>query len=412
MGTTATIDLSDYDLWRDGFPDALFTELRHDNPVFRHPMTERVEKLVGRDFWVTTKHSHAQRIHRDIESFTAVDGPLIQDTGTFGSYPTLINMDPPELNKRRRVIASAFTPKAIRKLEEGIRVRAGAMVRALLEKRDGDWIDDVADALPMSVIGDIIGMPEEDRPKIFDCFDRILKAKSPKFRMSEDDELGLYTTIFDYAMRLTAEKRAHPADDIWSTLASAVILDEDGNDLSLPSAELEIFFFVLALAGSDTTKNALAMGLQAYAENPEQITRYQDDEGVRQAAVEEVLRWSTPVTYWTRGTKVDIELDGQHIPKGERVVAMLRSANRDEEVFADPFRFDISRDPNPHVTFGGGGPHHCLGAMLARAEIRAVFDELLPRVQRIEVGEPSVNNPSLISNMFVFDQWPVTVVPR
>ena len=412
MGTTASVDLSDYNLWRDGFPDEVFTELRRDAPVFRHGMNDRVQRMLGTDFWVTTKHAHAQRIHRDIDSFTAVDGPLIQDLGTFSEMPTLINMEPPELNKRRRVIASAFTPKAIAKLEHGIRTRAAAMVGALLEKREGDWIDDVADALPMTVIADIIGMPEQDRPRIYDCFDRILKAKDPKFQLSEKDELGLYTTIFDYATRLTADKREHPADDIWSTLASAVIADEDGQDLSLPAAELEIFFFVLALAGSDTTKNALAMGLQAYVENPDQIARYQADESVRQSAVEEVLRWSTPVTYWTRSTKVDIELDGQHIPKGDRVVAMLRSANRDEDVFDQPFRFDIGREANPHVTFGGGGPHHCLGAMLARAEIRAVFDELLPRIERIELGEPSVANPSLISNMFVFDEWPVTITPK
>jgi len=412
MGTTASVDLSDYNLWRDGFPDEVFTELRRDAPVFRHGMNDRVQRMLGTDFWVTTKHAHAQRIHRDIDSFTAVDGPLIQDLGTFSEMPTLINMDPPELSKRRRVIASAFTPKAIAKLEHGIRTRAAAMVGALLEKREGDWIDGVADALPMTVIADIIGMPEQDRPRIYDCFDRILKAKDPKFQLSEKDELGLYTTIFDYATRLTADKREHPADDIWSTLASAVIADEDGQDLSLPAAELEIFFFVLALAGSDTTKNALAMGLQAYVENPDQIARYQADESVRQSAVEEVLRWSTPVTYWTRSTKVDIELDGQHIPKGDRVVAMLRSANRDEDVFDQPFRFDIGREANPHVTFGGGGPHHCLGAMLARAEIRAVFDELLPRIERIELGEPSVANPSLISNMFVFDEWPVTITPK
>jgi cytochrome P450 len=412
MATMASVDLSDYNLWRDGFPDDLFTELRRDAPVFRHQFNERVERMLSRDFWVTTKHAHAQRIHRDVDSFTAADGPLIQAMDTFSSYPTLINMDPPELNKRRRVIASAFTPRAIGKLEDGIRTRAAALVDELLDKGDGDWIDDVADALPMSVIADIIGMPEQDRPKIYDCFDRILKSKDPKFGLSEDDELGLYATIFDYAMRLTAEKREHPADDIWSTLTAAVITDEDGHELSLPSAELEIFFFVLALAGSDTTKNALAIGLQAFVDNPDQIERYRCDETVRQSAVEEVLRWSTPVTYWTRTTKIDIELDGQHIPEGERVVAMLRSANRDEDVFYQPFRFDIGRESNPHVTFGGGGPHHCLGAMLARAEIRAVFDELLPRIEQIELGDPSVTNPSLISNMFIFDKWPVTVVPN
>ena len=156
-------------------------------------------------------------------------------------------------------------------------------------------------------------------------------------------------------MELTAEKRRNPADDIWSTIASGVITGDDGEQFSLAANELEFFFFVLAFAGSDTTKNALAIGLQAFVDNPEQIERYRDDESVRSSAVEEVLRWASPVAYWTRSTKVDIEMDGQHIPKGERVVSMLRSANRDEEVFSSPFTFDIGRQPNPHVAFGGGG---------------------------------------------------------
>ena len=157
-------------------------------------------------------------------------------------------------------------------------------------------------------------------------------------------------------MELTAEKRRNPADDIWSTIASA--RDHRLKTVSnsaWPANELEFFFFVLAFAGSDTTKNALAIGLQAFVDNPEQIERYRDDESVRSSAVEEVLRWASPVAYWTRTTKVDIEMDGQHIPKGERVVSMLRSANRDEEVFSSPFTFDIGRQPNPHVAFGGGG---------------------------------------------------------
>ncbi len=187
-------------------------------------------------------------------------------------------------------------------------------------------------------------------------------------------------------IELTAEKRRNPTDDIWSTLTSAVVTDENGEQLSIPANELEIFFFVIAFAGSDTTKNALASGLQAFVANPEQIERYRDDEAVRSSAVEEVLRWASPVTFWTRSTKVDVEMDGITIPKGERVVAMLRSANRDEEVFDDPFTFDIGRAENPHVTFGGGGPHHCLGAMLARAEIRAVLDELLCRADDISLG--------------------------
>src|ERR1700752_2882287 len=322
--TAAAVDLSDFSLWRNGFPDDLFAELRCTRPLFRHELTPGVARLfapfpktAGRAFWVTTKHRHAVRLHRDADSFTAVDGPLIQPVGMFSSYPTIINMDPPGLNKRRKLISNAFNPRAIAKLEDGIRSRAARMIDHLLAEGGGDWIEDVADALPMTVIGDIIGIPESDRPRIFDSLDRILKANSPEARLGRQDEVDLYATIFGYAMELTSEKRRNPADDIWSTLASAVITGEDGEDFSLPTNELEFFFFVLAFAGSDTTKNALATGLQAFVENPEQIVRYREQESLRPSAIEEVLRWASPVAYWTRTAKVDLEIDGQHIARGE-----------------------------------------------------------------------------------------------
>jgi cytochrome P450 len=410
--TAAAVDLSDFALWRNGFPDELFAELRHARPLFRHGITPGVAKTVQRDFWVATKHRHAVRLHRDAESFTAVDGPLIQPVDMFASYPTIINMDPPALNKRRKLISSAFNPRAIAKLEDGIRARAAGMIDRLLARGGGDWIEDVADALPMTVIGDIIGIPDEDRPRIFYSLDRILKARSPGARLSEHDESDLYATIFGYAMELTAEKRRSPTDDIWSTLASAVITGGDGDEFSLPANELEFFFFVLTFAGSDTTKNALATGLQAFVANPEQIERYRQDETLRSTAVEEVLRWASPVAYWTRTAKVDVEMDGQHIPEGARVVSMLRSANRDEEVFDAPFTFDIARQPNPHVAFGGGGPHHCLGAMLARAELRAVFDELLLRCADIDLGPATAAYPNLVTNMSIYDQMPISLAAR
>lgn len=413
MGPTTTpVDLSDPALWRNGFPDQLFAEIRRDRPLFHHELTDGVAKSVKRDFWMATKHRHAQRIHRDTDSFTATDGPLIQGVGVVGSAPTIINMDPPELLKRRRVMSHAFTPKAIGKLEDGIRRRAAAMVDKLLAAGGGDWIDDVADVLPMSVIGDIIGIPETDRPEIFDTLDKILRVASSEDPVAQQNAMDLFGKIFTYAHQLTADKRESPADDIWSTLTTAVVTDESGEKLSIPGNELEIFFFVIAFAGSDTTKNALASGLQAFVANPEQIERYRDDEGVRSLAVEEVLRWASPVTFWTRSTKVDVEMDGFSIPKGERVVAMLRSANRDEEVFADPFLFDIGRAENPHVTFGGGGPHHCLGAMLARAEIRAVLDELLCRADDISLGIPKVAYPNLTNNMTIFDRMPISLKQR
>jgi cytochrome P450 len=412
MPTTTPVDLSDSALWRNGFPDELFAELRRDRPLFHHMLTDGVARTVKRDFWMATKHRHAQRIHRDTDSFTATDGPLIQGVGIVGSAPTIINMDPPELLKRRRVLSHAFTPKAIGKLEEGIRRRAASMVGRLLGAGGGDWIADVADVLPMSVIGDIIGIPDEDRPDIFDTLDRILKVASSEDPVGQQNAMQLFGKIFTYALELTAEKRRNPTDDIWSTLTTAVVTDENGEKLSIPTNELEIFFFVIAFAGSDTTKNALASGLQAFVANPEQIDRYREDETVRSSAVEEVLRWASPVAFWTRSTKADVEMDGITIPKGERVVAMLRSANRDEEVFDDPFAFDIGRGDNPHVTFGGGGPHHCLGAMLARAEIRAVLDELLCRTDEITLGPPKVAYPDLTNNMSIYDELPISVKPR
>jgi len=410
------VDLSDFALWRNGFPDELFSDLRRTRPLFRHELTPGVARLfsgtVQREFWVATKHRHAVRLHRDAESFTAVDGPLIQPVGMFSAYPTIINMDPPALNKRRKLISNAFNPRAIAKLEDGIRARAARMIDHLLAEGGGDWIADVADALPMTVIGDIIGIPESDRPRIFDSLDRILKANSPESRPSRQDYTDLYATVFGYAMELTAEKRRNPADDIWSTLASAVVTGDDGEEFSLPANELEFFFFVLTFAGSDTTKNALANGLQAFVANPGQIERYRVEESVRSSAVEEVLRWASPVAYWTRTTKVDVEMDGLHIPRGERVVSMLRSANRDEEVFESPFSFDIGRRPNPHVAFGGGGPHHCLGAMLARAELRAVWDELLLRCDDIAIGPAKVAHPNLTTNMSIYDELPISLTER
>ncbi|AFS13610.1 MULTISPECIES: cytochrome P450 [Mycobacterium] len=410
--TAAAVDLSDLSLWCNGFPDDLFAELRRSSPLFRHELTPGVAQTVHRDFWMATKHRHAVRLHRDTESFTAADGPLIQPVAMFSSFPTIITLDPPELNRRRKLISNAFNPRAIAKLEEGIRARAARMIDDLLAAGGGDWIEDVADALPMSVIGDIIGIPDEDRPRIFGNFDQILKALAPEAHPSGRVELDLFASVFRYAMELTAEKRRNPTDDIWSTLATAVITGEDGERFSLPENELEFFFFVLAFAGSDTTKNALAIGLQAFVRNPQQIERYRAQEALRPGAVEEVLRWASPVAYWTRTAKVDVEMDGQRIAKGERVVSMLRSANRDEEVFDSPFVFDIGRQPNPHVAFGGGGPHHCLGAMLARAELRAVFDELLLRCDDIEIGPAKAAHPNLTTNMSIYDEMAISLRER
>ena len=395
-----TIDLSDPDLWSQGFPHQLFAQLRADAPIFRHEPTPGALEQVDRPFWICTKHEHARRIHRDVESFTATDGPLIQSSDVFTSQRSIIVMDPPELTKRRNILSRTFTPRAVAKLEAAIRERAEAYVDELLEAGGGDWVTDVAHRLPMNVIGDIVGVPDEDRSHVFGLVDEVLH--NPGIDTS-------FLETYQYASELTRRKREHPTDDIWSELCTTVYADKDGSDFRFEQAELEVFFFILSLAGSDTTRNSLTVGLQAFVERPDQLRRYQREPDVRGSAVEEVIRWATPLNYWVRGARRDLELDGEKINAGDRVVAVLASANRDEEVFDDPFRFDVSRSPNPHVGFGGGGPHHCLGAMLARSEMRVAFDEFLLRAKRIEIGPAVTTYPTLFHPMAVNHSLPLRV---
>jgi len=326
----------------------------------------------------------------------------------FDTYPAIVSLDPPDHTVRRRMITSAFTPRAVAKLEDGIRARAKTMAGALLESGGGEFVD-LAAGLPISVIGDIVGIPEDDRPHVFGLIDRVLKTAGGQMSVPDGDDLMPFLELFQYASELTAHKREHPVDDIWSVLCTTEITAKSGESFLLPSNELEIFFFILGLAGADTTRNALCDGIRAFVANPDEIAIYRSDPEARRTAVEEVIRYSTPIMFWVRGATRDVLLGEALIPAGARVVTMLRSANRDEDVFEDPYRFDIRRDPNPHQSFGGGGAHHCLGAMLARAEVRAALDEILLNTHAIEVGEPTMTLPDLSNNMTVYESLPVSL---
>ncbi|HXS86832.1 MAG TPA: cytochrome P450 [Mycobacterium sp.] len=402
------IDLAEPAIWASRFPDELFAALRARTPVFHQQLTDGVKSAVGREFWVCTKHADVARVHRDHEFFTATRGPLIQDVPLFDAYPAIVSLDPPDHTIRRKVISRAFTPRAVAKLEDGIRKRAKAMARALLESGGGEFVD-LAAGLPISVIGDIVGIPEADRPHVFDLIEKVLKTAGAQLAVPDGDDVMPFVELFEYASALTAHKREHPVDDIWSALCTTEITAESGESFLLPSNELEIFFFVLGLAGADTTRNALCDGIRAFVASPDQIETYRSDPDVRSTAVEEVIRYSTPIMFWVRGATRDVILGDTLIPEGARVVTMLRSANRDEDVFDDPYRFDIRRDPNPHQSFGGGGAHHCLGAMLARAEVRAALDEILLNTDAIETGEPTITLPDLSNNMTVYDSLPVSL---
>ncbi len=406
--TQSTFDLADPALWEEGFSDEVFAGLRKNRPVHHQELTKAVSEQLGREFWVCTKHADVARVHRDHETFTATDGPLIQQSDLFAVYPSIINLDPPDHTKRRRIITKAFTPRAVAKLEDGIRARAHRMAAALFDTGGGEFVD-LAAGLPISVIGDIVGIPDGDRPRVFALIGEVLKLAGNGISIPEGDDLVPFLSLFQYATELTAQKRAEPVDDIWSALCTAHIENDHGESFLLPENELEMFFFILGIAGSDTTRNALCDGIRAFVANPDQIARYRDTPELRASAVEEVLRYSTPITFWVRGATRDVEFGNITIPCGARVVTMLRSANRDEDVYRNPFDFDIARDPNPHVAFGGGGAHHCLGAMLARAEIRAALDELLLGSSDVQIGDPRIQHPSMFSNMTVYESLPITL---
>ena len=408
MPTTTPVDLSDSALWRNGFPDELFAELRRDRPIFHHELTDGVAKTVKRDFWMTTKHRHAQRIHRDTDAFTAVDGPLIQGVGVVGSAPTIINMDPPDLVKRRRVMSHAFTPKAIGKLEEGIRTRAAAMIDRLLAAGGGDWIEDVADVLPMSVIGDIIGIPDEDRPEIFDTFDRILKVAIRRIRGDRAGAFELFGKIFAYALELTAEKRRNPADDIWSTLTSAVVTDEDGEQLSIPGQRTGDLLLRDRLRRQRHHEERAGLRTAGVRRQSVEIERYRTDEAIRPSAVEEVLRWSSPVAFWTRSTKVDVEMDGVTIPKGDGwwrccappIVTKRSSTTRSRST---------SAAPTTRMSRSAAVDHTIASARCwpAPRSVRCSTNYSAAPTTSASV-RPKVAYPNLTNNMSIFDEMAIT----
>ena len=211
--TEIALDLADPALWAAGFSDEVFTELRHRAPVHHQELTDLVNDQLGREFWVCTRHAEVTQVHRDYETFTATGGPLIQDVGLFAAYPSIVNLDPPDHTKRRRIIAKAFTPRAVAKLEDGIRSRAHLMAKSLLDNRGGEFVD-LAAGLPISVIGDIVGIPDEDRTRVFELIGQVLKLAGAGIATPDSDNLRPFMELFEYASELTAHKRDKPVDDI------------------------------------------------------------------------------------------------------------------------------------------------------------------------------------------------------
>ncbi|HZT65081.1 MAG TPA: cytochrome P450 [Acidimicrobiales bacterium] len=375
------INLLDRDRFSQGIPHEWFTWLRKNAPIYRHPEPN------GPGFWVFSKHDDVTAIGRDGKTYSSeqsrggvigLEEELIPpDFGDGGRL--MLTMDPPDHTRYRKLVNRGFTPRMIGMLEPHIRDMTIRIIDEAIAKGDVDFVVDVAAELPLQVIAELMGVPQDDRHKLFDWSNRMVGSEDPEYSVSQEQAQEAQIEMFMYAQNLAEVRRAQPEDDIITKLLSA---DVDGDALS--DMDFNLFFMLLAVAGNETTRNAIAHGMNAFLENPDQYDKLVANPQLSDSAIEEVLRWASPVMYFKRNVTRAHEYKGHQLEEGDKVSIWYVSANRDEDVFQDPFRFDITRDPNPHIAFGGGGPHHCLGANLARMEMKLFFEELTRRVPKVE----------------------------
>jgi cytochrome P450 len=407
------LDLTDNSLYRRGFPHALFRELRERAPVFRQRETDPTNEIGGRPFWVLSRIDDVRAVNRDHEGFAATQGPALFARQEMDGL-MLTSMDGAPHTRQRKLISAGFTPRMIGRLEAKARSWAARILDAALERERFDFVERVAYQLPMHMIADIMGIPFEDRDWLFTRAADFLQCTDPEHPVPVTQQRAIQLEMFQYGQKLSAEKRARPQDDVWTKLTQVEVEEADGSRHALPGIELDLFFILLTVAGSETTRNAITLGLVALLENRDQLERLRREPGLLKSATEEILRWSSPVSYFKRIATRDTEIRGVSIAKGDLVTLWYASANRDSQAFADPYRFDVAREPNEHVAFGGGGPHFCLGAHLARREISILFEELLARVADVEItGElryslQGIGNPIVMSPKSL----PVRFVPR
>jgi cholest-4-en-3-one 26-monooxygenase len=399
MATTALplgVDLTDPATYADGIPHELFARLRAEAPVVWHPMGS------GKSgFWSVTRYDDVVALNRDAEALsTAAAGTMLFDRPELANPDAprmMIEMDPPRHTRYRLLVNRGFTPRMIGRLEEFMHAVAAGTLDRLDGRTDGDFVADVAAELPIQVIAQLLGVPEEDRPHLFELSNRIIGFDEPEYGGDGGPSNEAMTEIFALAHRLVEEKRAamalgEPLSDIATTLLAGEV---DGEHLS--DIEFDLFFLLLAVAGNETTRTAIAQGMLAFIEHPDEWDRLRADRSLLPSAVDEILRYTTPILHFRRTATHDADI-GAPIREGDRVVLWYASANFDDTVFDDPLRFDVGRTPNEHVTFGGGGPHFCLGANLARLEVKVMFEHLLDRFERIELTAPAERLRSNFTN--------------
>jgi cytochrome P450 len=392
------IHLGDIEQWMRPDREGIFAKLRKERPISFHDEPEPPPDLGfdfprGPGFWALTRYADVMHVSRDPELFHSAPTITISDMPPEVAewLGSMINMDAPKHTKLRLIVNRGFTPRQVAKIEASVRDQAKEIVDSVADMRSCDFVTEIAAKLPLQVICDMMGIPRADNKQIFDWTNVILGVGDPEYVQTMEDLMGAGMGVFQYGLALAEDRLKNPRDDITTTLMQAEVEDEDGKHKLTPG-ELGSFFLLLVAAGNETTRNAISHGMKALTDHPDQRQIWVDDfEGVSATAAEEIVRWATPVINFRRTAQRDTDIGGQPIKAGEKVVMFYNSANRDEAAFPDPYRFDVRRTPNEHVGFGAGGPHFCLGANLARREIKVMFEELLRRLPDIEVtGEPDM----------------------
>jgi cytochrome P450 len=387
MSTSTTssldhIDLSDHDAFLERVPHEWFAELRREAPVFFNPEPD------GPGFYAVTRYADIRDVHRNVEVYSSeLGGTSLEDLepDQVEARKSMLDMDPPRHDELRGLIARRFTPRAVHVWEDQVRTVTNQVLDVALERDEFDFVADIASEIPMQVFAEIMGIPQSERRSIIDLGDRLLGNQDPEYAQPTDDSHRLLPfsspaarEMFEFGRKLAAARRTHPKDDIITQLAFE----------PLTQREFDVYFVLLATAGNETTRHTITHGLLGLLEHPDQLDRLRAEPELFKPAAEEMLRWATPVHHFRRTTSRDTELAGTEIPAGAKVTTWFVSGNRDETVFEEPMRFDVGRTPNKHMAFGPGGIHHCMGAHLAKMEVRIAFEELLKRVRAIELTAP------------------------
>jgi cytochrome P450 len=417
--TIDTIDLTDVDLFLHGDPHAVWRTLRSEAPVHYN------ERKWGPGFWNITKYEDVLAVGVDPATWISGKGIILDNDGertlretemaeqNLGLDPRgniMIMTDPPRHTFMRQLVNKAFTHKSVRRMEPHIRELVTKILDDICEKGEADFVMDVARLVPLEVICEMVGVPEGDWEAMFELSNRVLGFDDPEYGGGEArnqeltaEEMQMSFDLFNYLSQLVQERRTNPREDVLSVLANSEL---DGQ--SLNEGEIFLFFLLLILAGNETTRNATSGGMLALIENPDQRQRLIDDPSLMTTAVDEIVRWTSPVMHFERVATKDTEIRGQKIKAGEEVCLWYPSANRDEEKFVAGDRFDVGRSPNEHIAFGKG-EHFCLGANLARLEIRVIFEELMKRIPDMQLAGP----PDKLRSNFLngIKRMPVTFTP-